>query len=459
MRDKSPFEKFTGSTGTKHIWWLNLGAEKLWNGNRPAVLPKVTYHGNVRTVNRMEQLCFLLAAGGDIVIQRENPPDLLLNNCHRIGLDIPDIYILANEGNKDNQCSISELILKDTKLLASLKNLNSKESGCKIELAPYAVTHFDEKISYHSGCPLMGAGNDITAMVNSKVTARMLAEVLGLPVTEGYICHTMKEVKAAAYHLINLPDINSIVVKEAYGASGKGSFIVHTGKDYQMLMCILDRKSNRNKSVELIVERWYDTFMDLNYQIYIDKLGKTHYIPPKRQINDGSVYIGSEFPITDQLTECQKNYYEECAQRIGNKLWQKGYYGFASIDSIITKEGTIIPVVEINGRFSLSTYVSFIPERIGNNNIYRNRYYNLKPNITLEKVMERNDAYIYTQEKGEGIFIYSFVEGNDGISKGRLFALIAAEHKEKVDYFERKFVENMNKIDEDGLESSYPILS
>jgi len=445
MRDSSLFKKFTGSMGTKHIWWLNVGAENFWNENRPGILPQVINQGNARTVNRMEQLCFLLATDGDIVIQREKPSDLLLNNWQRIGLGNPEIYIPENYGNEDEQCSISELILKDKKLLASLKNLNSQGPGNRLELVPYAVTYFEEEISLKSGCPLIGATGDITAMVNSKVSARILAEELGLPVTEGYICYTVEEVKAAVNHLKKNPGVNSIVVKEAYGASGKGLFIVHSEKEYQLLMTILDRKSNRNKKVELIVERWYDTLMDLNYQIYIDKFGNIHYIPPKRQINNGSVYIGSEFPIIDELTSYQKNYYEECAKRIGYKLWQKGYYGFASIDSIITRNGKIIPIVEINGRFSLSTYISFIPEMLGNDKIYRNRYYNLKPNIKLERVMEYISAYNYTYEKGEGIIIYSFVEGNYGISEGRLFALFVAESKEQVDYLERRFIEIIDK--------------
>lgn len=445
MTDGSLFKKFIGSINTKHIWWLNIGAESLWSENHPHVLPQVTYKGNARTVNRTEQLCLLLAADGDIVIQREKPLDVLLEHLQGIGFGKPEIYIPESSGSEDGQCSISELILRDEKLLEKLKNLNSKGSINEVELAPYAITHFEEEISLRSGCKLIGAAGDIAAWVNNKINARILAEELGLPVTEGYICHTVEEAKAAVDSLKNNPYVNKIVVKEAYGASGKGMFVGDSEKEYQLLMVILGKNKNKDKRTDLIVERWHDTLADLNYQVYIHRSGCLSYIPPKRQINRRSVYIGSEFPLTDELTGRQKYYYEECAMKIGRKLWEKGYYGFASIDSIITREGVIIPIVEINGRLSLSTYVSFIPGMLGNDKAYRSRYYNLKPGTTLERIMEDIEVYSYTREKGEGVIICSFAEGDQGISEGRLFAMFVAEKRERLDYLEERFVEVIDR--------------
>ncbi|NSW92017.1 MAG: ATP-grasp domain-containing protein [Firmicutes bacterium] len=447
MTGVSLFKKFigSGSINTKHVWWLNIGAESVWGENHPHVLPQVTYKGNTRTVNRTEQLCLLLASEGDIVIQREKPSDVLLDHLQGIGFGEPEIYVPESYGSENGQCSISELILRDEKLLEKLKNLNSKGSINEVELAPYAITRFEEEISLRSGCKLIGAAEGITAWVNNKTNARILAEELGLPVTEGYICHTVEEAKAAVDSLKNNPCVNRIVVKEAYGASGKGMFIVDSEKDYQLLMVILGKNKNKDKRTDLIVERWHDTLIDLNYQIYIHKSGRLCYIPPKRQINKGSVYIGSEFPLADGLTDSQRNYYEECAIKIGRKLWEKGYYGFASIDSIITGagEGVIIPIVEINGRFSLSTYVSFIPGMLGNDKAYRSRYYYLKPGTTIERIAEDIRVYSYTREKGEGVIICSFAEGDQDISEGRLFSIFVAEKRERLDYLEERFVEEL----------------
>lgn len=440
MKEGSTFNKFIGSINTKHVWWLNIGAEKVWAESHQYVLPQITYKSNARTVNRTEQLCLLLASDNDIVIQREKPSDALLYHLQGIGFRKPEIYVPESFDN-DEQCSISELILRDEALLQKLRNQVSKENINGVELAPYAITNFEDEISLKTGCKLIGASGDIAAWVNNKVNARILAEELGLPVTEGYICYTGEEAIAAVDSLKNKPYISKIVLKEAYGASGKGMYVIGSEKEYQMLMVMLGKAKNKGKSMNLIVERWHDTQADLNYQIYIHRSGRICYIPPKRQINKAYVYTGSEFPLTGDLTDHQKYYYEECAMKIGRKLWEKGYYGLASIDSIITKEGVIIPIVEINGRFSLSSYVSFLPWMLGNDKVYRIRYYNLKPGITLERIMEKIGAYTYTHGKGEGVIICSFAQGEQGISEGRLFAVFVAEKKERLDFLEQRFIE------------------
>jgi len=39
------------------------------------------------------------------------------------------------------------------------------------------------------------------------------------------------------------------------------------------------------------------------------------------------------------------------------RAYQHGYHGVLGIDSLIAKSGLIFPVVELNARFNLSTYV------------------------------------------------------------------------------------------------------
>ena len=102
-------------------------------------------------------------------------------------------------------------------------------------------------------------------------------------------------------------------------------------------------------------------------------------------------------------------------------------------------------IVEINGRLSLSTYVSFMPGMLGNDKAYRSRYYNPKPGTMLERIMEDIEVYSYTREKGEGVIICTFAEGGQGISEGRLFAVFVAEKRERLDYLEERFIEVIHR--------------
>ncbi|QUI23837.1 ATP-grasp domain-containing protein [Vallitalea pronyensis] len=419
-----------------YIWWLNIGIESLWNDKKSSILPQLQNKGNLRTVNRTEQLCFLLAGPNDILIQREKPNRIIIENLKNIGISMPEIWIPKNKG-KNDQRPISELILRDEELLKKISELDSING--EVILVPYAITNYEKEISKKTGCRLFGSTSSITAWINSKVNSRLITKELGLPVTEGYICDNIDDLNNYIHKLWKNNGECKIAVKEAYGASGKGIFIIDNRKSAHFLLNILKRKSI-NIFEDIIVEKWYDTVLDLNYQVLIDEDGNIDYIPPKKQIAQNGLYVGSEFPLKDCLTKEQKLFYEHSAMKIGNRLWQQGYSGFASIDSIITKDNVIFPVIEINGRFSLSTYISFLPHMLGEDKIYISKYYNLKPGVTLIEIWEQVKKYQYTQRTGEGIVIYSFVDSINDNSNGRLFALFISLHRQKISMYDELMI-------------------
>jgi len=417
-----------------HIWWMNIGCESLWNSNGTHVLPNLINNDSPRIVNRTEQLCLLLTDSVDIVIQREKPLNIIRDNLRSIGIELPQIWIPEKCEGQENY-SISELILRDEKLIDRIKAMK-KDNG-EIILMPYAVTPLEEMIAERTGCKLFGSSSSVTAWINSKINTRSLLKEIGLPVTDGFICHNVEDVKYAVEELRRLPDTKSIVIKEAYGASGKGFFKIDSDKSLQFLLNMLNRK-NKVKKYSLIVEKWYDTIMDINYQIFINHLGDVYYIPPKCQILVNGVYIGSNFLNNNVLNTSQKNFIEYSALKIGEKLRERGYYGLASIDAIITKNNKIFPSVEINGRFSLSTYISFIPHIVGKDKLIKAKYYNIRPNITLDEIWERAREYRYIPEKKEGIIIYSFIGGIPSLSNGRLYVLYIAKNHEIQSFLEEK---------------------
>lgn len=437
------YRKFKNKNA-KYVWWFNIGVESIWRKRQDTILPQIVNTSNSRTVNRTEQLSLLLADDSDIVIQRENPPEIVWKeNLEKLRFGMPEILV-PEKKEKDEQYSISELILQDKKLIERLIQLKSQNSKAEAVLVPYAVTELEEEISRITGYRLFGAPSKITEWINSKISSRTLAEQMRLPVTEGYICRSVKEVRRAIEQLQTNSGINKFVVKEEYGASGKGSFIIDSKRSYELLLSLLQRKSNAGKKINLIVERWYDTLLDLNYQIYVDEKGSIYYLPPKQQFIKDGIYIGSEFPILDKLTDSQKQFYEECAFKIGQKLWEKGYWGIASIDSIITYDGMIYPIIEINGRFSLSTYISFIPEMLGKDKLYRTKYYNIKSDVTLNEIWSAIRGLRYSRNKGEGVLIYSFVQRKTGLSEGRLFSLFVAYEGKQLDILEKRMGRIMN---------------
>lgn len=416
----------------RYIWWLNIGIENLWDNEKESILPQMANKSNLGVVNRTEQICAMLADSEDILILREPLPDIVVDSMKGLGQKLPTILNPKSFEGDDN-LTISELILRDNDLMEKLKSFGAENIEIKTFLVPYAVTHIEEEISMQTGCPILGPTSDIASWVNSKVNSRIFAQDIGFPVTEGYICKNVLEVKEAIFKLRE-SGVNKIAIKEAYGASGKGFFILESEKSFEFFMNLLSKKKNETKKINVIVEKWHNTIMDINFQVYISLDGTINYIPPKAQIIEAGIYTGSEFPINNYLSDTQIDYYEKAAFRIGEELYKKGYRGIASIDSIIIEDGTIIPIIEINGRFTLSTYVSFIPLLFDEQKRYKTKYFNLQ-DVKLEDVWHRLSQYSFSLESGEGIIIYSNAVGDKG---SRVFMLLISKEVNELKALEVK---------------------
>ncbi len=348
LLDLDKFEPKCEEGITKKVWWMNIGCEKIWNQGQ-TLLPHMTNKYEKETIAGTEQLCLLLAKKKDIVILQQRPEELLCDHLTSIGFTLPEIIIPKDT----NQLDISQAILNDAYVMRYLKEAGSKSS---LGLMPYCITKYEEDIAEAVNGKLYGTNSKIISWVNNKCTARQISQLAGLNMTEGYICNNIEEVLTAYNKLINGQIINKLVIKEPYGASGKGLLVVNNEREFKFFLRILKGKKINN--FELIIEKWYDTILDINYQIFIKSDGTSYYIEPKNQIVNNSIYVGCDgLGKNNQLTGKQRTYFQTVAETVANVLYKQGYWGMASIDAIITKERGIIPILEINGRFSLSTYI------------------------------------------------------------------------------------------------------
>ena len=253
-----------------------------------------------------------------------------------------------------------------------------------------------------------------------------------MPTTTGFICHNLNDFDIAIQELEQNTECKLIVFKELSGASGKGLRIIDNKNTLRFIRSLLARRYSTGETYECLIEQWHETKININYQIFIADGQPLFYIPPKKQILNGTVYIGSEFPISSQLEYNQMIYLQDTAEMIGNELKNMGYEGLVSIDAIITNDDLIIPIIEINARASLSTYISFLSTYIGENMNYASRYYTLPAEITLEDIEDKLYKYRYSQRLLEGVMIYSFCQGVNESSYGRIFLLSIAQNPNRV---------------------------
>ncbi len=419
------------------IWLCNIGAEKYWNKLNAGVVDRV----EDAIVNRIEEMNLLICREQDVVILRQRPDTQYLDSLKEMGFSIPRILIPRNV---DTLTPISELVLRDEALLEELKNI-SLQNG-EVYFMPYAVTYMEEKIAEKAELKIMGAPSHISARINDKIFNREISKELGFEVCKGRVCSSIDEIREEYDKLTNTePYFTKVIIKEPNGASGKGLYVIAEKEKLETCLRVIARFSRGKIDSKWLVEGWYEKKADLNYQIYISPKGTVDVFSIKQQLLNDTVYIGSKTP--PDLSEEVLDSYRQYGKKIGEYLFNIGYTGVAGIDSIITQEDIIIPIIEINGRFTLSTYISFIDSQVKNIKML-SRYYRLISDsaISYEDLIREIDkrGILLKQDKREGVFVYT--SGTlptvlpDGIDTfvGRVFAFILSDNWNSIEEYSSK---------------------
>lgn len=395
------------------IWLFNIGVEKFWNGD-------ISIVRNVKediVVNHIEEICLLLTKVRDVLILRNNPNEKYLEEMKKRGFEIP---IILTPQEQNESLGISELVLQDKFLLNQLKELS--KSRKKVVFVPYGVSALEEKIAQICQLEMIGGPSKISKIINNKIFARRVAEGLHYPITQGSICDDLGELKEKGIELLGA--FEKVIIKQPCGASGKGLYIVDSERKLISIIQILkriSRKSDNNQG--WIVEGWYEKQADINYQIYIDRSGLVKTFSVKEQLLDETVYIGSIIP--PRMSESLVKKCEECGKQIGKLLYQNGYNGIVGIDAMVTKENDLIPIIEINARFTLSTYMSFLDSyRKSKQLLFFYERISIEENVDYQMVLKRLKEWDEKNPGQESFCCVSETVNGETVKKnGRLFIL------------------------------------
>lgn len=375
------------------LWLFNIGVEKFWSQD----ISTVRSGNDECIVNHMEEMNLLITRVQDYLILRKKPNPQFIEMLRQRGFEIPHILVPSFE---DESLSISEIVLEDQILLEQLKEIKEKQ---KLYFVPYGVSQLEETIAEEIGIELIGGPNDVAKMINNKIFARNVSNLLGFPNAEGCVCHSIDEVREASEKL--LEKYEKIIIKYPTGVSGKGLWVLDGAKKLNTTMMVIKRICDTKYiSEDFIVEGWCKKKCDLNYQIYVGKDGSVETFSIKEQLLNETVYIGSLIPprISEEVVKQCK----ECGEKIGKLLYEKGYNGLLGVDAMITDEDIFIPIIEINARFTLSTYISFLLDDLDSKmqlSFYRkvtlceNVRYDTEVDH-MKEIIGDEQAFIYTSE-------------------------------------------------------------
>lgn len=409
----------------------NFEVEQQWaRGER--TLPRVSAAGGGAVVNHMDEFALLLGGAGDHVLLKAAPDPGYLAYLTGLGLDLPEVHVVA--ASDPGRC-VTEDVLDDPALLATLTGLAA--GGAR--LVAHGVSELEELLAAKTGLPL-GPDAATCKAVNSKVYSRRIADELGLRQPAGWGCATTGELAAAAAGAAGLLRAGRrVVVKEAFGVSGKGIAVVDSERRLDRLCRLIGRGGPER--IAFVVEEWVAKVADLNYQFTIGRDGAVRFDFVKEAITESGVHKGHRIPA--RLTPAQTGELRAAADLLGGRLAADGYHGVVGVDAMVDPDGGLYPVLEINARHNMSTYQVRLQERfVGPHQVALARHYPLRPAapLSFDAVRRALDGLLLDRAGGTGLVVNNFATVNAAAGTGpagagfdgRLYGLLVADTEDEL---------------------------
>ncbi|MGE6631476.1 ATP-grasp domain-containing protein [Bacillus sp. NPDC077027] len=369
---KNPTELFDFA-GRKDVYWYgNINQEQNWEQTK--AFPVFTDTVQNELVVQQEQQLLLAASSKDHVIFSHQPDPSFLCYLKEKGVTLPHIIRKEDAAN---------------------------QSGL---LVPYLLdeTIYDEPFARQKS--IYGSNPVLVKHLNHKIFTRKWAEQNNFTVTRGAVCNHLTELKST-YDQLKMENFEKFVLKIPYGSSGKGLRIFKSDQEFNQILTFIKRRA---ESAELLLEGWHRTKRSLNAQLLIQEEGSYLLSVTEQLIDEDGVYMGTDFtPVyeEDRLLE-----YETCMKRLMDLLLKEGYRGIVGVDSIIDEKDELIPIIEMNARFTQVTYLlSTISRFLTKYSFLESRFkrFDCTAERAFEDILNELNQTLCPDEDG-GFLIYTF---------------------------------------------------
>ena len=419
--------------GKTIIWLYNVEVKETWGGEKRGIpkKPRMTIN------NGIEETAMLLTRKGDYLILRQQPDPHFLKDLSKNGFHVPNILCPAV---KDETKGISQLVLEDNDLMQKIKQIVEKHGADNVYLLPSCYTFWENQIAQICGMRMAFSSEAVGRQLHSKIFCAELADDLSTNRPQGFICNTLLEVCKAYYELHK--QFSRVVIKEPYGAFGRGLHVVEDEEHLYLILKILNRKKGIGA---FLVEGWYeDKIADISYQIGVCEDGQIDLIllahlkidnPSRREI-----YLG------DKLIKEYEGQFLLLARALGHNLRRRGFCGYACVDSIIMPKETkashgnldhIFPMLEIIPCLDSTSYLWGIqnkyPGRVICGTSITLKVSGYRGYLSWRKKLKELGVF-FNPHKGEGIMICVAATLEREYMK-KLYLAVVGRDEEEVEHY------------------------
>ncbi|MCE7003218.1 ATP-grasp domain-containing protein [Kibdelosporangium philippinense] len=407
----------TGDSRTPLVFVCNFEVEQHWSTGFVG-LPAAPFSMTGPLVTRMEELGALLAGPDDFLILQHPLDPGYVQYVGELGLTLPTVLIADGPGESTAAKAMNSPVLRDL-------------AARGVQLMPMGVSDLEVRLAKATGMPLAAPDLETVIAVNSKIYSRRLVETSGLRAVPGWCCETVSEFTELMAALgPECTRESPVVVKDAYGVSGKGLVLVDDPRTADRLVRQVVRRAARRSDdrLHVVVERWLPKRADLNYQLTVDPGGAVRLDFVKEALTRDGVHLGHVSPAqldSDQLAEIEK-----AAHTVGAALHRDGFWGVAGVDAVVTTDEVVYPVLEINARFNMSTYQGAVLETFDRlpASLARRHVLRLSAPLEFAAVREALGDLLIMDLSAGGVVVTCFgtvnaMAGDSAPFEGRLYTL------------------------------------
>ncbi len=329
-----------------------FNSEKIWEPKNYLSLPSFNDIQANKIIHTMDELLFPFCnSQQDILITNFPFNSSLSDYLKEIGFEFSSFSLYDNY---TDLCGISGQLQSIIKQLYSERmNINISRTA----ISPYAVVpsiiELAKEINSLSNLPLY----DNVVAVNSKKYSFELSKKIKQ--NDEYFVTTVNELEKYGSNILSK---NKLLVKEEYGVSGKGVFLIESKTKLDRLIKYI--KKNTNKKPSYLLQPLYDKKFDFSCHLNISS-SYTHEILGLRQMrNNGFAFSDISSPSWEIKERLENSSYFDNIEYIIEELKNQGYFGPVCIDSMILENNKIIPLLEINARKSMGLISMKLEEKL-----------------------------------------------------------------------------------------------
>ncbi|PKU22087.1 ATP-grasp domain-containing protein [Telmatospirillum siberiense] len=437
-------EALTGSRTATFVWLCNFEVEDAWSKGFTGLPGGGISEANL-LVQRMEEQGILIAEPGDYVITGQAIDPEFLSYLDRCGLGLAEQIVVGNTDGKPTNAAV----LDSPAVLAELRSL----AKCGAYLMPMGVSGVEETIAAATGLRLAGPPSSVCVTVNSKIYSRRLTDRLGLRPIAGRACETVDALRSAL--LTDPCGPYPLIVKDAYGVSGKGLLVLRSPDAAAGLLRMVERRAERRGSdaLHVVVETFLEKRFDLNYQITVSRTGQVTFDFVKRAVTEGGVHKGHVIPAG--LTARHYDEIRDAGLRIGAALHGDGFFGVAGVDALLDAEDVVRPVLEINARLNMSTYQTRVLERFSHSQGHAQaQQFNVHvdgASVPFSRILDVFGSLPTVPVDGEGVLVTCFgtvnaFAGRKESYDGRLYVMLFGRSAERLQSLEFKVAQSLSVL-------------